>query len=168
MVPSHAQSPEEDSDSDSLTLWDRSNGGGEAARAGLSAARGCGASRSKCFLPARRLGTAPRRSRDAGGNHFPTRVPIRSPPFRARASPRLRHRAHGVWTDQLLSSHRFADGHAEIANREFSATFALSRRCWQSPLPRPRVIRARSADFIASPKCREICQTGWRSGSNSN
>ena len=100
---SHTQCPEQDSDSESLTLWNRSGGGGEAARAGLNAARGCCVSGSKRSLPVRRLGTAPRRSRNDGDDHFPTRVPMRSPPFRAQASPRLRHRAHGVWTDQILS-----------------------------------------------------------------
>jgi len=104
---SHTQSPEQDSDSESLALRNPSSGGGEAARAGLSAARGCCVSRSKCSLPVRRLGTAPRRSRNAGDNHFPTRVPMRSPPFRARASPPLRHRARGVWTDQVLRRHNF-------------------------------------------------------------
>ena len=56
----------------------------------------------------------------------------------------------------------FADGHAKIANREFCANFALSRRRWHSPRPRLRVNRAPRADFIASPNCRETCQTGWR------
>jgi hypothetical protein len=102
---SHTQSPEQDSDSASLTLWNRSSGGGEEARAGLNAARGCCVSRSKGSLPVRRLGTARRRSRNAGDNHVPTRVPMRSPPYRARASPRLRHCAHGVLTDQVLRRH---------------------------------------------------------------
>src|SRR5208282_2312392 len=63
---------------------------------------------------------------------------------------------------------RFADGPAEIANREFCAIFAVSRGRWHSPGPRPRVNRAPRADFIASPKCRETCQTVWRRGGDSN
>jgi hypothetical protein len=106
---SHTQSPEQDSDSESLTLWNRSSGGGEAARAGLNVARRCCVSRSKCSLAVQRLG-APLRSRNAGDNHVPTRVPMRSPPFRVRASPRLRHRAHGVWTDQVSGRHSGDNG----------------------------------------------------------
>jgi len=60
------------------------------------------------------------------------------------------------------------DGHAKIANREFCATFALNRGRWHSPSPRPRVIRAPRADFIASPTGRETCQTDWRKEVNSN
>jgi hypothetical protein len=74
---SHAQSPEQDSDSESLRLWNRSRCGGAAARGALNAARGC-VSRSKCSLPVRRLSTAPRRSQNADDNRFPTRVPMRS------------------------------------------------------------------------------------------
>ena len=54
------------------------------------------------------------------------------------------------------------DGPTEIANREFCAIFALSRVRWHSPRPPSRVNRAPRADFIASPKSRETCQTGWR------
>ena len=79
----HTQSLEQDSDSEFLSLRIRSSVGGEAARPGLNAARGCCVSRSKCSSPVRRLGTTPRRSRNAGDNHFATRVPMRSPPFRA-------------------------------------------------------------------------------------
>ncbi len=39
---------------------------------------------------------------------------------------------------------------------------------WHSPGPPPRVNRAPRADFIASPKCRETCQTVWRRGRDSN
>ena len=90
---SHTQSLEQGSDSEFLSLWNLSSIGGEAGRAGLNAARGCCAARSKCSIRVRRLSTAPRRSRNACANHVPTQDPMRSPPYHARASPRLRRRA---------------------------------------------------------------------------
>ena len=89
------QSLEQDSDSEFLSLRNRSSCSGEAGRAGLNAARSFCAARSKCSIRVRRLGTAPHRSRNACEDHFPIQALTRSPPYHARASPRLRHRAHG-------------------------------------------------------------------------
>jgi hypothetical protein len=61
----------------------------EVARAELEAARGCWAARATCSVPVRRLGTALGRRRNACNNLFPTQVPMRSPPYHVRASPRL-------------------------------------------------------------------------------
>jgi len=63
---------------------------------------------------------------------------------------------------------QLADGPAEIANREFCAIFAFSRGRWHSPGPGPPLNCAPHADFIASLKCRETCQTVWRSKGDSN
>jgi len=54
------QSLEQDSDSEFLSLPNRSSDGGETERAGLKAARSCCAARSRCSTAVRRLGTAPR------------------------------------------------------------------------------------------------------------
>ncbi len=90
------QSLEQDSDSEFFSLRSRSSGG-EAGCGGLNAARGCCAARSRYSIPVRRLGTPPRRSRNACANDAPTQDPMRSPPHHARASPRLRRRACRVF-----------------------------------------------------------------------
>jgi hypothetical protein len=57
---------------------------------------------------AQRLDTAPGRSWKARGNRLPTAVPMRSPPYEARASPRPRSRATQDVTfrvDQVLRRH---------------------------------------------------------------
>jgi|SRR5208282_2794593 len=63
---------------------------------------------------------------------------------------------------------RFADGPAEIANREFCAIFALSRGRWHSPGPRPRVNRAPRANFDRFSGESEKSLTRWRRGRHLN
>src|ERR1035437_4088757 len=46
--------------------------------------------------------------------------------------------------------------------------FAVSYGRWPSPGPPTRVNRAPRADFIASLKSSETCQTDWRRGADSN
>ena len=82
-------SPEQDSDSEFLSLRSRS-GGAEAGRAGLNAARGYCAASSRCSIPVRRLGTASRRSRNACDHRLPIQVSMRSPPLSREVFARLK------------------------------------------------------------------------------
>jgi hypothetical protein len=84
------QSLEQDSDSEFLSLGNRSSPSDEAGRAGLKAARSCCVARSKCSTPVRQPGAAPRLSGNACDRHIPIQVSMRSPPYNARASPGLR------------------------------------------------------------------------------
>ena len=82
-------SPEQDSDSEFLSLRSRS-GGAEAGRAGLNAARGYCAAPSRCSTPVGRLGTAPRRSRNACDHRLPIQVSMRSPPLSREVFARIK------------------------------------------------------------------------------
>jgi hypothetical protein len=82
------QSLEQDADSEFSDLWNAFSGGGETGRSRLNRY----AARAKSCLSVRQLGIAPRPSRRACDHHFPMQVSMRSPPYQARASPRLPRR----------------------------------------------------------------------------
>ncbi len=83
----HIQNLEQASDSEHLSLWNRSDGGSEVTRAGLDPAQGYRPPRARYSIPFQRLGTAPRRAGNACDHHFPTQVLMRSPPYYVRALP---------------------------------------------------------------------------------
>jgi hypothetical protein len=89
----HTRSLKQESAAEFLGLSNRSSVGGETECAGLKATPHRCATRSRCSIPARRLDTAPLRSGSTCDSHDLTQDPMRSPPYRARASPRLRRRA---------------------------------------------------------------------------
>jgi hypothetical protein len=80
---------------------------------------------------ARRLDTESGRSWKARVNRFPTAVPMRSPPYEARASPRPRSRVTQVVTfrvDQVLRRHTpCADGTGRARRNELELRSLVSR-----------------------------------------
>ena len=83
-----SQSLEQDSDSEFPDFWNASSDGGEVGRAGLNPASSY-AEHTRSSLSVRRLQITPRGSRNACDHHFPIQLLTRSPPYHARASPRL-------------------------------------------------------------------------------
>ena len=73
----------------------------------------------------------------------------------------LEHFRHAGRQDHRFP-HRFVVAPNSIATETNRGESALCAAVGRSPLPRPRLNRAPRADFIASPKSRETCQTVWR------